>query len=100
MGVAIDVTSKQIFNLKKTGDGRQNQQVQFVNEERPSTSFAQRGKCGYKCFCCDSDSYMLYGCDKKDSIPRDQWFQQAEQTHFQQNADNDSVTTDATVGNC
>jgi len=72
VSAALDVMSKVKFNLKETGDGRQNQQAKFINEERPSTSFAQRGKSGYKRFCCGSDSHMLYEYDKKESIPRDQ----------------------------
>ena len=41
---------------------------------------------------------MLYECDKKESIPRDQWFQQTGQTNFQ-NADNTNVATDGTIDN-
>jgi len=94
----LDVMSKVKFNLKENGDGRQNQQAKFINEDIPSACFAQKGKSGYKCFCCGSDSHILYECDKKESIPRDQWFQQTGQTHFQ-NVDNNSVVTDGTVDN-
>ena len=35
VSAALDVMSKVKFNLKEIGDGRQNQQAKFINEERP-----------------------------------------------------------------
>lgn len=97
---AVDVMRQIKIGKKKknTTDRRENDRS---GNERPSateSSFAQRSE-GRKCYCCGSPDHIVPNCDKKNSIPRDQWFDRTQTMHYQ-NADNndgESVASDADV---
>lgn len=86
--VSMDVLTQHSYDAKHKADKKRNRDRSKKEnpdeESSKAASFAQQGRKPI-CYCCGKEGHYSDSCDKRDTIPREQWHANKAMSNYQEN---------------